>query len=106
MRDINDYRKTKTACYLGFVIQAIVANFTPLLFMAFHREYKIPLASMALIPAVFYIVQLITDLLCAKFKNINYRKSIIASAITAAIGFAYAFIIWAALRKFLKKEIS
>ena len=86
MRDINDYRKTKTACYLGFVTQAIVANFTPLLFMAFHREYKIPLASMALIPAVFYIVQLITDLLCAKFKNINYRKSIIASAITAAIG--------------------
>ena len=53
MRDINDYRKTKTACYLGFVTQAIVANFTPLLFMAFHREYKIPLASMALIPAVF-----------------------------------------------------
>ena len=86
MRDINDYRKTKTACYLGFVTQAIVANFTPLLFMAFHREYKIPLASMALIPAVFYVVQLITDLLCAKFKNINYRKSIIASAITAAIG--------------------
>ena len=86
MRDINDYRKTKTACYLGFVTQAIVANFTPLLFMALHREYKIPLASMALIPAVFYIVQLITDLLCAKFKNINYRKSIIASAITAAIG--------------------
>ena len=86
MRDVNDYRKTKTACYLGFVTQAIVANFTPLLFMAFHREYKIPLASMALIPAVFYIVQLITDLLCAKFKNINYRKSIIASAITAAIG--------------------
>ncbi|MBO7281758.1 MAG: hypothetical protein J6V00_11450 [Bacteroidaceae bacterium] len=86
MRDINDYRKTKTACYLGFVTQAIVANFTPLLFMAFHREYEIPLASMALIPAVFYIVQLITDLLCAKFKNINYRKSIIASAITAAIG--------------------
>ena len=86
MRDINEYRKTKTACYLGFVTQAIVANFTPLLFMAFHREYKIPLASMALIPAVFYIVQLITDLLCAKFKNINYRKSIIASAITAAIG--------------------
>ncbi len=86
MRNINDYRKTKLACYLGFVTQAIVANFTPLLFMAFHREYNIPIASMALIPAVFYFVQLITDLLCAKFKNINYRKSIIVSAITAALG--------------------
>lgn len=85
---MKDYRKTKLACYLGFVTQAIVANFTPLLFVAFHREYEMPLASMALIPAVFYIVQLITDLLCAKFKNINYRKSIIVSAITAAVGLA------------------
>ena len=81
-----DYNKTKQACYLGFVTQAIVANFTPLLFIAFHREYDIPIASLALIPAVFYIVQLITDLLCAKFKNIDYRKSIIASEVTAALG--------------------
>ena len=88
MKNTKDYRKTKLACYLGFVTQAIVANFTPLLFMAFHREYEIPIADMALIPAVFYIVQLVTDLLCAKFKNINYRRSIIVSAITSAVGLA------------------
>lgn len=35
------YNKTKRACYLGFVTQAIVANFTPLLFLIFHREYQI-----------------------------------------------------------------
>ncbi len=73
---------------MGFVTQAIVANFTPLLFIAFHREYDIPIASLALIPAVFYIVQLITDLLCAKFRNIDYRKSIIASEVAAALGLA------------------
>lgn len=83
---MKDYRKTKLACYLGFVTQAIVANFPPLLFMAFHREYEISLASMALIPAVFYIVQLVTDLLCAKFKNLDYRKSVIISAMTSALG--------------------
>lgn len=83
---MNDYRKTKTACYLGFVTQAIVANFTPLLFVAFHREYHIPIASLALIPAVFYIVQLVTDFLCAKFKNLDYRKSIIISEVTSALG--------------------
>ena len=66
---INDYNKTKVACYLGFVTQAIVANFPPLLFMVFYREYDIPIAMLAYIPAVFYIVQLITDFLCAKFKN-------------------------------------
>ena len=81
-----NYNVTKRACYLGFVTQAIVANFTPLLFMAFHREYEVSIASLALIPAVFYIVQLITDLLCAKFKDINYRKSIIISEIASALG--------------------
>lgn len=85
---MKDYNKTKRACYLGFVTQAIVANFTPLLFVAFHREYEISLASLALIPAVFYIVQLVTDFLCAKYKNIDYRRSIIASEVTAALGLA------------------
>ena len=83
---VKDYGKTKRACYLGFVTQAIVANFTPLLFLAFHRECDIPIASLALIPAVFYVVQLITDFLCAKFRNLNYRKSIILSEITSALG--------------------
>ncbi len=46
---MKDYRKTKRACYLGFVTQAIVANFTPLLFLAFHREYQIPIASLLII---------------------------------------------------------
>jgi hypothetical protein len=84
MRPSQDYSITKRSCYLGFVTQAIVANFTPLLFMAFHREYQIPIASLALIPAVFYIVQLVTDFLCAKFKNINYRI-IIISEVTAVV---------------------
>lgn len=43
--DTKDYRKAKLACYLGFVTQAIVANFTPLLFMAFHREYEMPIGA-------------------------------------------------------------
>lgn len=88
MTNQKDYRKTKIACYLGFCTQAIVANFTPLLFLVFHREYKIPIASLALIPAVFYVVQLVTDFLCAKFKDIDYRKSIIVSEITSALGLA------------------
>ena len=80
------YIQTKVACYLGFITQAVVANFTPLLFVAFSREYEVSLASLASIPAVFYIVQLVTDFLCAKFKNLNYRRSIILSEITSALG--------------------
>ena len=37
-----NYKKTLTACYLGFIIQAIAANFAPLLFLKFHYEFHIP----------------------------------------------------------------
>lgn len=86
MERAKDYNKTKWACYFGFVTQAIVANFPPLLFIAFHREYEISIASLAFIPACFYVVQLLTDFFCAKFKNIDYRRSIIVAEITAALG--------------------
>lgn len=83
---INNYNQTKLACYFGFITQAIVANFPPLLFMVFYREYNIPIAKLAYIPAVFYIVQLVTDFVCAKFRNLDYRRSIIISEVTSALG--------------------
>ena len=36
-----NYRKTKIACYMGFITQAIAANFAPLLFLKFHNDYQI-----------------------------------------------------------------
>ena len=42
-----NYKKTLKACYLGFITQAIAANFTPLLFLKFHKEYGIPLGQIA-----------------------------------------------------------
>ena len=57
-----NYKKTLIACYLGFVTQAISANFTPLLFLTFKGTYGITLDKIALIPVVFYLTQLIVDL--------------------------------------------
>ena len=82
-----DYRKTLKACYLGFITQAIVANFTPLLFLKFHSDYGISLGRVALISAVFFLTQLIVDLFCARFVDrIGYRRSVIASEITSGCG--------------------
>ena len=39
----NRYDKTITACFVGYIVQAIVNNFTPLLFLFFQRSYRIPL---------------------------------------------------------------
>ena len=64
-----NYRKTLTACYLGFVTQAISANFTPLLFLTFKGTYGISLEQLAMIPLVFYFTQLLVDIVAAKYAD-------------------------------------
>lgn len=82
-----NYNKTLRACYLGFITQAISANFAPLLFLKFHSGYGIPLGQIALISTIFYFTQLIVDVLCAKFVDrIGYRVAVVASEIASAIG--------------------
>lgn len=81
------YKTTRLACYLGFVTQAISANFAPLLFVTFHDAYSISWSRIALISTVFYFTQLLIDLFCAKFVDgIGYRKATVASEITSFIG--------------------
>ena len=89
-----NYNKTKTACYLGFITQAIAANFAPLLFLKFHRDFEISLGNIALISTVFFFTQLLVDLFCAKFVDkIGYRISIVASEALSAAGLiALAFL--------------
>ena len=83
----NKYNKTLAACYLGFITQAITANFTPLLFLMFNRNYGISLGKLAVIPAVFFITQLIVDIICAQVVDkIGYRKCIITSCLCSAVG--------------------
>ena len=82
-----NYRKTLTACYLGFITQAITANFAPLLFLTFHKTYGIPLGQIALISTSFFFTQLIVDLLSARFvDSIGYRACVVASEVAAAAG--------------------
>lgn len=82
-----NYQKTKHACYLGFVTQAIAANFAPLLFLKFHNDYNIPLGRIALISTFFYFTQLLIDLFCTKYVDrIGYRVSIVASEVCSVLG--------------------
>ena len=82
-----NYKKTLRACYFGFITQAIVANFTPLLFLKFHTEYGIPLGQIALISTTFFFTQLIVDILCAKYvERIGYRRAVVVSEAASAVG--------------------
>ena len=84
-----NYKKTLIACYLGFVTQAISANFAPLLFLTFKSTYGITLEKIAMIPMVFYFTQLIVDLAATKFADkIGYRACVLASQVLSAAGIA------------------
>lgn len=84
---MDKYRKTLIASYLGFITQAIAANFAPLLFLTFHKSLGIPLGQVALISTTFYFTQLIVDVICGKLADkIGYRAAAVASEVTSAAG--------------------
>ena len=85
-----NYKKTLVACYLGFITQAISANFAPLLFLTFKSTYGITLEKIAMIPMVFYFAQLLIDLAATKFADkIGYRTCVVASQVLSAVGLIF-----------------
>lgn len=84
-----NYKKTLFACYLGFITQAISANYTPLLFLTFKSTYGISLEKIALIPFVFYLTQLLIDFAATKLADkIGYRTCVTVSQVLSALGLA------------------
>jgi fucose permease len=85
----NDYAHTLNASYLGYITQAIVNNFAPLLFLTFQKTWQIPLSEITLLVTINFCVQLLVDLASAKFVDrIGYRTSIVLAHVFAAAGLA------------------
>ncbi len=81
------YKHTMTACFIGYIVQAIVNNFAPLLFLTFQSEYGISLQKIALLTGLNFGIQLLVDLLSAQFADwIGYRPCIIAAHVFSAAG--------------------
>ncbi len=75
------------ACFVGYIVQAIVNNFVPLLFVTFQESYGIPLSEITMLITVNFAVQLVIDLLSAWFiDKIGYRASVLAAHICSAVG--------------------
>lgn len=84
-----DYKKTMYACFVGYIVQAIVNSFVPLLFVTFQETYNIPLTQITLLITVNFVVQLLIDLLSAGFiDKIGYRAAVVLAHICAAAGLA------------------
>ena len=83
----NQYDKTITACFVGYIVQAVVNNFAPLLFLFFQRSYHIPLSQITLLVTFNFGVQLLVDLLSVGFVDkIGYRASMILAHVLSAAG--------------------
>lgn len=82
-----NYRPTIYACFVGYVVQAIVNNFAPLLFLTFQRRYGIPLERITLLVSLNFGVQLLVDLLSVKWVDrLGYRASMVLAHGAAALG--------------------
>lgn len=81
------YRKTITACFIGYIVQAIVNNFIPLLFLTFQSTYEIPLSQITMLITFNFGLQLIVDLVSVTFVDkIGYRASMVLAHALAALG--------------------
>lgn len=83
----NKYNKTVTACFIAYIVQAIVNNFVPLLFLTFQRTYGIPLSQITMLVTFNFGIQLLIDILSVGFVDkIGYCISMIIAHICAAAG--------------------
>ena len=81
------YKTTIVACFVGYIVQAIINNFVPLLFITFQNSYAIPLSKITLLVTLNFGVQLLVDLLASKFVDkIGYRTSILIAHGCCATG--------------------
>lgn len=85
----NQYDKTIAACFVGYIVQAIVNNFVPLLFLTFQRDYQIPLSQITLLVTFNFGIQLCVDLVSVGFVDrIGYRASMMLAHLLSAAGLA------------------
>ncbi len=90
----NNPRHTILASYGGYITQAIVNNFMPLLFLIFRDSFGIALEQLTLLVTINFLVQLVVDLVAAKYVDrIGWRRCLVAAHIFAAAGLASLFVL-------------
>ena len=82
-----NYKSTINACFCAYIVQAIINNFAPLLFVKFQNEFSVPLSQITLLITFNFSVRLLVDLLSAKvLDKIGYRASMIAAHFLSSLG--------------------
>ncbi|MEG0546104.1 MAG: MFS transporter [Oscillospiraceae bacterium] len=81
------FKGTKTACYVGYFIQAIVNNLAPILFVIFRKEFGLSIEQIGTLVLVNFLSQAITDVISVKVVDkVGYKKIVLVSHLLAGIG--------------------
>ena len=82
-----NYQETMIACFVGYIVQAIVNNFVPLLFVTFQNSYGISLSKITMLITINFVIQMLIDALSARFVDkIGYRASALLAHACAIVG--------------------
>lgn len=83
----NKYTVTRLACFIGFVVQAIINNFLPILFVALQDNYKLNYEELARLIFINFASQMVIDFLTPQITRfIGYRKTAFLSQSMASAG--------------------
>lgn len=81
------YKNTMTSCFVGYIVQAINANFVPLLFLTFQDSFGIPLDQITVLIVTNFVVQLTVDATAPLYVDkLGYRPCIVAAHVFSAAG--------------------
>ena len=93
-----NYKRTVRACFVGYIVQAVINNLAPLLFLTFQSQYGIPLSKITLLITINFCLQLTINCASVYFiDRIGYR----ASALLAHFFSAFGLIMLSALPRVL-----
>ncbi len=82
-----NYKYTVRACYLGYIVQGIINNVNPILFIVYRNQLGISLDKIGLLIAANFGIQILVDLLASRYVDrIGYRISMVAAHVLSVIG--------------------
>jgi len=86
----NKYRSTLIAGFMGYVVQAVVVNFAPLLFITFQREFSLSLRELSFLITLTFAVQLAADVTVPKLvRKIGTRVGVVMANAVSALGLIF-----------------
>lgn len=91
---IRSYKGTVTACFMGYITQAIMINFPPLLFVFWGSHFGISEIETTILIASNFIIELVVDFVISRYASkIGYRKLIVLADGLAIMGISLMFVL-------------